>query len=366
MTRFSATLLAGLTVGALALAGCNKEESAAPTATASGTSAAAEGSAPVFSLAWSEYPSWSTFGVAEQLGLIDGAEGKMGTAEKAHNVDIVLREADYDTCLQLYGAGTVDAVCMTNMDALAPSLGRASVAVLPTSTSDGGDALIVTGPVTDVKQLKGKPIRGLEKSVSEYFFTRGLQARGEKPADYDFTNMDPGAAATAMQTGKVDAIVVWNPFILQTLKTTPDAKVLFDSSVIPGEIIDMVVVAKGSLEKPGGDRFAKAVVEAFYDVSDRIENPKTRDETLVALGAKFSSLNAEQMADVVTKTKFYKTPAAARELFDSETLKQTMGKVTSFAKDAAMVDALPTIAYGKPEGKDVQLRFDTQYLPASK
>ena len=362
MTRFTAALTLA---AAVALAGCDKTDSAAPTATTSAGTAAA-GPAPVFSLAWSEYPSWSTFGVANDLGLIDGAEGKMGSVEKKYNVDIVLRQADYDPCLQLYAAGTVDAVCMTNMDALAPAAGRAGVAIMPTSTSDGGDALIVTGPVTDVTQLKGKPINGLEKSVSQYFFTRGLQVKGENPADYNFTNMDPAVAATAMQAGKADAIVVWNPFILQTLKTNPDAKVLFDSSLIPGEIIDMVVVAKDSLNKPGGDRFAKAVAEAFYDVSGRIDDPKTRDQTLVALGAKFSSLDAAQMAEVVTKTKFYKTPAAARDLFGGEAFKQTMGKVTGFAKDVGMVQAVPSIAYGKSGGADVQLRFDTEYLPESK
>ena len=37
---------------------------------------------PVYSLAWSEYPSWSVFGVASEKGLINGEKGKLGTLER--------------------------------------------------------------------------------------------------------------------------------------------------------------------------------------------------------------------------------------------------------------------------------------------
>ena len=47
---------------------------------------------PSFSLAWSEYPSWSVFGVAHDVAkLVDGAKGKLGPIETKWNVDIVLR-----------------------------------------------------------------------------------------------------------------------------------------------------------------------------------------------------------------------------------------------------------------------------------
>ncbi|KKK86304.1 hypothetical protein LCGC14_2764590 [marine sediment metagenome] len=177
--------------------------------------------APQFTLAWSEYPSWSTFGVASNadVGLINGKAGEMGEIEKKYNVDLVLKLADYDTCLVMYGSSQVDFVCITNMDILNPSMSRASVAILPTSTSHGADALIVRGGITTLDQLKGKKIFGLSKTVSEYMFYRNVILRGGNPDDFEFTNMDPGAAAMAMQQGQkgIEAIAVWNPFILQTL-----------------------------------------------------------------------------------------------------------------------------------------------------
>jgi hypothetical protein len=117
---------------------------------------------PVFILDWSEYPSWSVFGVAHERGILNGKEGEQSDLEKKWNVDVVLKQSDYDTCLTHFGSNTVDAACLTNLDTLAPSLGRLSVAILPTSTSVGADACITVG-IDDIDSLKGVPVYGLEK-----------------------------------------------------------------------------------------------------------------------------------------------------------------------------------------------------------
>ena len=321
--------------------------------------------APVFSLAWSEYPSWSTFGVANEVKIIDGKKGKMGSVEKKWGVDIVLKEADYDSCLVMYGANNCDAVCITNMDVLNPSLTRASVAILPTSTSHGADACIVPNTIKDVKQLKGKKVYGLAKTVSEYCFVRNLELLGEKEKDYKFTNMDPAAAAMAMQQKRkgFDAIVVWNPFVLETLNKRKDTRVLFDSTTIPGEIIDMVAVAQKSLDKPGGDKFACAVIDAFYQINKRMANPATHDDTLIALGEKFSNLDLASMTEVVKQTKFYSDADQGLEVINGEPLSEIMKRVVSFCHSHEIVPKAPAVGYGaKDKAPNAALRFDPTYI----
>jgi NitT/TauT family transport system substrate-binding protein len=354
------------------------EQPAAGLASGSGSGSGAEAkpkkgkgtdAPPVFSLAWSEYPSWSTFGVAHEVGLINGKKGKLGEIEKKWNVDIVLKEADYDSCITLYGSGQVDAAALTNMDALPPALSKPSVAILPTSTSVGADALITNKKATDVKMLKGRDVYGLAMTVSEYTFVRNLEILGEDPAEYTFTNMDPAAAATAMQQKQkgYEAIVVWNPFVMETLNKRDDVHVLFDSSKIEGEIVDMVVASQSSLDKPGGDAFAHAVIDTFYAVSDRIEAPDTREDTLVALGEKFSHLDAKAMEVVVTQTQFYKTPEAGMAVFTGDKLKEVMGRVVKFEQERKMLDSDPKIGYGvKSAAADAHLRFDPSYMAAVK
>ena len=61
---------------------------------------------PSFSIAVSEYPSWSgTFLTACDIGLIDGAKGKMGPLEKKWKVDLVVKDTDYDSCMVIEQAG---------------------------------------------------------------------------------------------------------------------------------------------------------------------------------------------------------------------------------------------------------------------
>lgn len=329
-----------------------------------------------FSIAWSEYPSWSAFGAADEFLLIDGREGKLGPIEEKWNIDIVLEEAEYDPCLALYASGQCDAVCITNMDVLNPSMSRPSVAILPTSTSYGADAcLVVKSAVSDVTALKGKKVYGLEASVSQYTFERNLQILGENTDDYEFVNMDPGAAAMAMQQklAGYEGIVVWNPFVLSTLDKRSDVNVLFDSRTIPGEIIDMVVMSQSSLDKPGGENFACAVIDVFYAMNARLADPATKEETTVEIGRKFSNLNYASMRTVLRQTRFYQTPEQALALFtggdvfpggtvDTDgNLNDIMNRVVAFCKDKAIIDKDPTVAYGAKNGK-VNLRFDPTYI----
>ena len=326
-------------------------------------STAAGLAAPSFSLAWSEYPSWSVFGVADAYEIIDGKKGQMGPIEKKWGVDIVLKEAEYDPCLAMYGAGQADAVCITDMDVLNPSLSRPSVMILPTSTSYGADALLVDSSIKSVQDLKGKKVYGLALSVSEYTFVRNLELLGEKESDYRFSNMDPGAAALAMQQKQrgINAIVVWNPFVMETLNRRKDVRVLFDSTKIPNEIIDSVCIAESSLKKPGGKEFACAVIDAFYEVNKRIANPSTREDALVALGEKFSHLDAKAMETVVKQTKFYSTPDEGIALLTGDELPKIMTKVVKFCVDHEITDRTPKLGFGS-NAAGANLKFDPSYI----
>lgn len=365
-----------------------------------------------FSLTWSEYPSWSVFGVCEMIKftekdgkwaidtkgdfLLNGKAGEQGIIEKKWDVDIVLLEKDYDTCISFYATSQCDAVCITTLDVLPIALSRSSVVIMPTSTSFGADALIVGKDIKKVSQLKGKDVFGLSKSVSEYTFDRNLEILKQNEKDYKFVHSDPGAAAVAFQQNNKNytGVVVWNPFVMSTLANRKDSHVLFSSESIPGEIIDSVVMAKSSLEKPGGKNGACAIADAYYTLSKILAQKDTQDKALVALGKKFSNLDAEQMKTVVRQTRFYATPEMGisfmeggvvfpwkktvkdtSDLFTNagfnpkksevttKTLKELMPFVVKFCVDKEMTPKSPVISYGKAE-EGTQMLFDAQYMKA--
>lgn len=364
-----ASLCVGLSLAALSGCGGSKPASSGSNASSSNGSAgsvaqSSSGSTAkpaTFSLAWSEYPSWSIFGVADEVGLINGKEGEMGSIEKKYNVDIKLILASYDSCITLYGNSQADGVCITNIDILGAAGSRNSVGILPTSTSAGADACIVAG-INSLEELAGKPTRGLEKSVSQYCFERCLEKLGKNPAEFPFSQMDPEQAALAFQ-GKndgINSIMVWNPFVMQSLRSRSESKVLFSSETIPEEIIDMVVVGKDSLSKPGGEAFAKAVVETFYLMNKRMTAPTTSDETLVGIGARFAKLELEDMKTIVKQTKFFGEPSDAVRLFGDERFqKETMPLVSKFCVKYGLTPQAVELSYGDGKG---MMDFSTKYV----
>lgn len=321
---------------------------------------------PAFSLAVSEYPSWSgTFLTACDIGLIDGAEGKMGPLEKKWKVDIIIKDTDYDSCITLFVNGNIDAACLTNIDSLAPSVTRKAVAILPTSTSAGADACIVQPEIKDVKDLKGKVVRGLSSSVSEYTFDKGLKALGEDPKQYKFENLDPVQVGVVLQSGKIDAGVTWNPVVMETIKANPKLKRLFDSSLIKGHIIDMVTVSRESLAKEGGKNFACAVIDTYYTICRLMEGEKTRDQTLTSMGKRFAKLGLKDMRVIVKETQFYSTPEKGLALFTGTELPGVMkSDIIPWTIEKGLIDKdkQPKVVFGNDA--DAALCFDSQYMKA--
>jgi NitT/TauT family transport system substrate-binding protein len=181
---------------------------------------------------------------------------------------------------------------------------------------------------------------------------------GLNPADFKYANSDPGTAAQSLQLGQAQAVQIWNPYVLQTLRKNPKAKVLFDSKQISSEIIDMIVVANDSLAKDGGKRFAQALIDTYYQLN-LLLNGSAMEDTLVAIGHKFSSLNAADMDIVCTQTKFFGTPTESLRVFDKTKLVPVMKRVEKFCLESQMVKKLPTIGYDDPKA---QMNFSTSYI----
>jgi hypothetical protein len=115
------------------------------------------------------------------------------------------------------------------------------------------------------------------------------------------------------------------------------------------------------LDKPKGEDFVVAALEAFYSVAKRLQSPATADETLLALGKKFCSLEIEPMRKILIQTKFYSSPDEGLVLFQGEQLKQTMDKVVTFCIEKGILTQKPKISFGE-KTPETSLRFDPSYL----
>ena len=216
---------------------------------------------PVFRIAWSLYTSWSALASAEAFGYLDNREGYQGEFERRRNVDIVFQRMDYLQSFGVYGAGTMDGLLITNTDAFAVAdsrkkfSGDATVALFPTSCSDGADKILVEDEIKTWEDLSGVPVKGAEFSVTQYLFWRGCQINGVEAkygSAYTFEHLDPVIGSVQFagsQNPAFRAFGAWSPetFTVLNIRNGDEDKSndvidLFNSSKLDKyEITDMFV-----------------------------------------------------------------------------------------------------------------------------
>ena len=134
------------------------------------------------------------------------------------------------------------------MDALSiPAAGGVdTTAVIVGDFSNGNDAVILKDK-DKLKDILGQNVNLVEFSVSHYLLARALESIGAQEKDLKVVNTSDADMAAAFKTADVTAVVTWKP-IVSTILESPDAKKVFDSSKIPGEIIDLMVVNSDGAE----------------------------------------------------------------------------------------------------------------------
>ena len=315
-----------------------------------------------FRVAWSIYVGWMPWGYLEDSGIMDKWAEKYGI-----DVEIV-QINDYIESINQYTAGQFDGVSATNMDTLSiPSGGGVdTTALIVGDYSNGNDAVIIKGD-GDLTSLAGKPVNLVELSVSHYLLARGLDSVGLSEADLDgVINTSDADMIAAFATDDVEAVVTWNPLVSSILEE-PGANSVFDSSDIPGEIIDLMVVNTETLE--ANPDFGKALVGAWYEVMGLMA---AGDEDVLTAMADASGTDLPGYQAQLGSTEMFYDPAAAVAFTESAELPDTMVNVAEFLFDKGILgEGAPSadfVGVTYPDGtvtgdeNNVQFRFDTTYM----
>lgn len=315
-----------------------------------------------FKVAWSIYVGWMPWGYLEDSGIMDKWADKYGI-----DVEIV-QINDYVESINQYTAGQFDGVSATNMDTLSiPSGGGVdTTALIVGDYSNGNDAVIIKGE-GDLTSLAGKPVNLVELSVSHYLLARGLDSVGLSEADLDgVINTSDADMIAAFATDDVQAVVTWNPLVSEIL-ADPSATKLFDSSDIPGEIIDLMVVNTDTLA--ANPEFGKALVGAWYEVMGLMA---AGDEDVLTAMAEASGTDLEGYKAQLDSTEMFFAPSEAVEFTSGADLPDTMVAVADFLFDKGILgEGAPSadfVGVEYPDGSitgdagNVTFRFDTTYM----
>ncbi|GIX21807.1 MAG: ABC transporter substrate-binding protein [Gammaproteobacteria bacterium] len=317
-----------------------------------------------FRIAWTIYVGWMPWHHAAEARIIDKWARRYGLEIE------VVQLNDYIESINQYTAGAFDGVTATNMDALTiPAAGGVdTTALIIGDFSNGNDGVVLKGS-DRLADIRGRDVHLVELSVSHYLLARALDSVGLAERDVRVVNVSDADIVSAFFTDEVEAAVTWNPQLGEILGH-PQAHLVFDSSDIPGEIIDLLVVNTRALEE--NPDFGRALVGAWYEIMGVLAREDEAGAALrAALGKAAGTDRAGYEAQLAT-TRFFFDPAEAAAFARDPKLIDTMRKVAAFSFDHGLLGegarSAEAVGMAFPGGRtlgdaqNIKLRFTDRYM----
>lgn len=184
---------------------------------------------PLLRVASNVWSGYETLYLARSLGYYEDKNIRLVEMPSNSQVSQALRN------------GMIEAACLTLDEALTLMQdGMDLRVVLVMDVSHGADVVLARPGIDSLQALRGKRI-GVENAAVGAVMLDAALAVGELlPQDVTIVPLTVDEHAAAYLAGKIDAAVTFEPVRSKLLKA--GAKVLFDSSQVPGRIVDVLVV----------------------------------------------------------------------------------------------------------------------------
>lgn len=328
------------------------------------TTAATAEQKTTFRIAWSIYVGWMPWDYADKHGIVKKWADKYGIEIEVVQIN------DYIESINQYTAGAFDGCVMTNMDMLTiPSAGGVdSTALIVGDFSNGNDGVVLKN-ASSLKDIKGRRVNLVELSVSHYLLARGLEGVGLRERDINVVNTSDADIVAAFSSRNTNAVVTWNPQ-LSEVAAMPSATKVFDSSHIPGEIIDLLVVNTETLQD--NPKLGKALAGAWYETMTIMARDDAAGRAARSAMGEASGTDRAGYESQLKTTKMFYQPADAVNFTQSTDLITTMDNVRNFSfKHGLLGEGAQDVNHvgmhfpgGKTLGNpnNIKLRFNVDYM----
>jgi NitT/TauT family transport system substrate-binding protein len=115
-----------------------------------------------------------------------------------------------------------------------------------------------------MRDLKGKSIAVESSALGAFVLSRALALNGMQPSDVNVVHLDTNEQPSAFEKGEVDGAVTFDPYRARFLRA--GAKTLFDSTQIPGEIVDLLAVRASVFDRH--PKALQALLSGWFDAID--------------------------------------------------------------------------------------------------
>lgn len=180
--------------------------------------------------------------------------------------------------MRAFQNGTIDAAGVTLDEALQLlSIGADIKIVLVMDVSHGADVILAQPGLKSMQELKNRRVGYESTATGAYMLSRALQLANMKPADINTVSLELAGHESAFISKKVDAVVTFDP--VKTKLLAAGAVKVFDSSQIPGEIVDVLVV-RGEAAKNRPEQLRQILKSWFRALGYMRENQALAAKTM--------------------------------------------------------------------------------------
>jgi NitT/TauT family transport system substrate-binding protein len=174
--------------------------------------------------------------LARELGRLDPAAVQLVEYPSASEVLRAYRNQAIDGMVI-----SMDELFGLAVDGLQPRI------VLVVDVSHGADVVVGRRGMQTMRDLKGKSVAVESSALGAFVLSRALALNSMQASDVNVVHLESNEQPSAFEKGQVDAAVTFDPYRVQFLRA--GAKTLFDSTQIPGEIVDLLAVRATVIEK---------------------------------------------------------------------------------------------------------------------
>lgn len=202
------------------------------------------------------WPGYEPLYLARQLRALDPARFRLVEMPNATDALRALR------------AGMVSAAALTldeTLTLLQEGVDLRIAVVL--DVSNGADALVARPGLGSLRGLKGRRIGVEHSAVGAYMLARALERAGLDAQDVETVRVTENGHLEAYRSGAVDAVVTFDPSRSRLIAL--GAEPMFDSSQIPEEIFDVLVVRTEVLR--AHPEVAPQLREAWFRALDHLQ-----------------------------------------------------------------------------------------------
>ena len=139
--------------------------------------------------------------------------------------------------------------------------------ILVVDVSHGADVVVGRHGMRTMHDLKGKSVAVESSALGAFVLSRALAVSGMQAGDVNVVHLESNEQPEAFEKGQVDGAVTFDPYRAQFLRA--GATTLFDSTRIPGEIVDLLAVRADVFDKQ--PNAIRALLTGWFDAIDYVK-----------------------------------------------------------------------------------------------